>query len=120
MRKIINGKIYDTETAQLIAENIQYTKEQWSAYWKKRNSQASNFGFGFYYVPPISQYIFNAHNDYLYKTKKGNYFIIEYSLNTKKENIRALEKISAKSVFENAKEPLTTWEEAFDENLIEA
>lgn len=48
MRRIINGKVYDTETADLVASD---------RYWDGHNFER------------------HGRNTYLYKTKKGNFFL---------------------------------------------
>ena len=52
MRQIINGKLYNTETAELLAHD---------EYWDGQNFHR------------------DFRNTFLYKTKKGNYFLYQWS-----------------------------------------
>ncbi len=82
MKQIINGKVYDTKTAELVASND---------YW-----DGSNFDR-------------NGRNAYLYKTSKGNYFVLRTSRwQGERDYIAVLSVGDAKALYERLPEHYDT------------
>lgn len=94
MKKIINGKVYDTKTAELIADN---------EYWDGNNMDR------------------NGRNTYLYKTKKGRFFLHETTRwQGERDYIEAISDGEAKCQYEELPEHAVSWEDAFGEAPEEA
>lgn len=94
MQKIIGGKLYDTDTAHEVASN---------RYWDGKNWDRS------------------GRNTYLYKTKKGNFFVHNTTLwQGELDDIKELSLIEAKNYYEELSVYAMTWEEAFGESPEEA
>jgi hypothetical protein len=94
MKKIIIGKLYNTDTATIIASD---------RYWDGHNWDR------------------NGRNKYLYKTKKYNYFIYYTSRwQGERDDIIALDKTEAKELYEELPEHEVDYEDAFDEEVEEA
>ena len=94
MRAVIDGKLYNTETATLLASDQYWDGHNWDRHGR---------------------------NQYLYVTKKGNYF----THNTTKwtgewDRLIPLDKEEAKSLYEKLPEQEMSWEQAFDEIPEEA
>ena len=90
MKATIDSKRYDTETAILIADD-----RYWDGHnWERRGK-----------------------NKYLYKTKKGNYFVMVTTLWAgERDYLESLSKETAKRCFENLPEHEVEWEVAFGES----
>lgn len=94
MRQIIEGLIYDTETAILIAGDD---------YW-----DGSNFDRC-------------GRNTYLYRTKKGAYFIHRTTLyDGERDHIEPVSKADAFEIYEGLPEKACTYFEAFGKEPVEA
>ena len=93
MRQVIGGKLYDTKTAELIADN-EFTD----------GSNRRNHG----------------RNVYLYKTKKGNFFVVdETQWQGEHDNIEPISIDEAKNLFERL-DGGDSYETTFGEALEEA
>lgn len=94
MTKIINGKKYNTETADIIASN---------EYWDGSNLER------------------HGRNKHMYKTTKGAYFV-GYSTQWQGEldYLEPIDKDAAKGLYEELEEHQTEYEEAFGETPEEA
>ena len=87
MRRVIGGKSYDTETATLVASN---------RYWDGSNYDRS------------------GRNTYLYKTKKGNYFLHHTTMWTGEfDRIEPLSEGEAMEWWEKLPEQEVEYEEVF-------
>ena len=94
MKQIINGVRYDTEKAELVADDKYWDGHNWDR--KGRNKS-------------------------LYKTKKGNFFIFNESRWQGEFNeIESISKDEAKSYYEDLIERKVEWEEAFEGKPEEA
>jgi hypothetical protein len=94
MKKVINGKVYNTDTAKAIADDE-----------FRDGSNRMNRG----------------RCTTLYKTKKGNYFAEhETCWQGESDSIKPLSKDEAKDLFETMKNQNVEYEEAFDEEPEEA
>lgn len=94
MKQIIDRKVYDTETATLIASN---------RYWDGSNFER------------------NGRNTYLYKTAKGNYFAHHTTQwQGESDTIEALTVDEAKDLYEDLREHDQDFEAAFGEKPEEA
>ena len=94
MRRIIDKKQYDTETAILIADDRYWDGHGWER---------------------------GCRNKYLYKTKKGNYFLMITTLWAgERDYLESLSKEAAKKYYENLPEHEMEWEAAFGEPPEEA
>ena len=94
MRDVIDGKLYNTETATLLASDRYWDGHNWDRHGR---------------------------NQYLYRTKKGNYFLHTTSMwEGSFDNILPLNKEEAKAAFERLPEQEMTWEDAFGEIPEEA
>ena len=88
MKQVIDGKQYDTESAILIADD-----QYWDGHnWERRGK-----------------------NKYLYKTKKGNYFLMITTLWAgERDYLKPLpNEETAKEYYENLPEHEVNWEVAF-------
>jgi len=93
MNKVVNGKRYNTETAELLAGND---------YWDGHNFERS------------------GRNSFLYRTKKGNYFAVH--LTCWQGEIDTLEPLSiseAQELFESLSEQRVDYDEAFPNAIAE-
>jgi len=89
MEQIINGKLYDTSTADLIADDKYWDGHNWDRQGRSKS---------------------------LFKTKKGNYFMFyETRWQGEKDNIHPISKEEAKQEFENLSEIKQEFEDAFNE-----
>jgi len=89
MEEIINGKRYDTETAEIVASN---------RYWDGSNFER------------------HGRNTYLYKTAKGNFFLHHTTLwQGERDNIQAISPEEARWEYESLPEKDMGYEEAFGE-----
>jgi len=87
MKAIIERKMYDTETADLVASDD---------YWDGRNTTR------------------NGRNRYLYKTKKGNFFAHHVThWQGELDSINPLDKDEAIDLFESLPEKSMDYKEAF-------
>lgn len=87
MEEIINGKLYNTDTAQEVASD---------RYWDGNNFERS------------------GRNTYLYKTSKGNYFSYHFTQwQGERESLEALTLEEAMQLYEQLPERELTYEEAF-------
>jgi hypothetical protein len=87
MKKVINGKMYDTDKAELIATD---------RYWDGSNWER------------------NGRNTYLYKTVRGNYFVYRTSnWQDERDNIEALTIDEAKELYESLTEIEMDYKDAF-------
>ncbi|MGA3116895.1 MAG: hypothetical protein ABSF90_20945 [Syntrophobacteraceae bacterium] len=78
MRKIINGKVYDTDTAQIMASD---------RYWDGNNMER------------------NGRNQYLYVTPRGAFFSYRFTMwQGELDSITPLDKGDAKSLYEKLPE----------------
>ena len=94
MKQVISGKQYDTESAILIADDRYWDGHDWGR---------------------------NCRNKYLYKTKKGNYFLMTTTLWAgERDYLESLSKEIAKGCYENLPEHEMEWEVAFGEPPEEA
>ena len=93
MKKIINKKVYDTETAKEIATND---------------------------YSDVSNRLNNGRSNTLYQTKKGNYFLLtETCWQGEHDNIEPLSKNEAVEEWEHFHNQCTEFEEAFPDVKIE-
>jgi hypothetical protein len=88
MRKVIDGKTYNTETAQLIADDV---------YWDGSNFER------------------NHRNTWLYKTPKGAYFVVIGShWQGERDTLKPVSEEEAQRLYETLdNEQYVSWEEAF-------
>jgi len=87
MKQIINGKSYDTKTAQVVASD---------RYWDGHNWER------------------NGRNMYLYKTTRGAFFILSTSQwQGERDTLEALTEDEAKALYESLHEQEMTYAEAF-------
>ena len=94
MNQIINGKVYDTDKAMLVASN---------RYWDGSNWERS------------------GRNTFLYKTAKGSFFLHYTTLwQGEHEYIEAISEEEAKEWYERLRESELEYEEAFGEPPEEA
>ncbi len=94
MEQIIDGKRYNTETADLVASN---------RYWDGNNWER------------------HGRNTYLYRTKKGNFFLHHTTLwQGEDDSIEPVTKEEAKGHYEDLREHDMTYEDAFGESPEEA
>jgi hypothetical protein len=94
MRQIVNGKLYDTEKAQLVAHD---------RYWDGSNWER------------------HGRNTYLYKTAKGSFFLYHTTLwQGERDYIEPVSKEEAKAYYEQLPEHEMEYEEAFGEPPEEA
>ena len=94
MKQIIDRKVYDTETATLIASN---------RFWDGSNFERS------------------GRNTYLYKTTKGSFFSYHTTQwQGERDSIEALTVDEAKSLYEDLPEHEADYESAFGEKPEEA
>jgi len=94
MKQIIDGKLYDTEKANLVASD---------RYWDGSNFER------------------NGRNTYLYKTVKGNFFAYHTTLwQGERNTIEPLTVEQAKDLYEDLPEQKMEYAEAFGEEPEEA
>ena len=93
MRQVVNGKLYDTEKAQLVASD---------RYWDGHNWER------------------HGRNTYLYKTAKGNFFLYHTTLWQGERAIEPVSKEEAKAYYEQLPGHEMEYEEAFGEPPEEA
>lgn len=94
MKKVINGKSYDTEKAEAIADD----------HFKDGNNRLSH-----------------GRGTTLYKTAKGNYFALyESCWQGEHDTLEPLSKAGAKKLFEDLYDQHVDYEEAFGEAAEEA
>jgi hypothetical protein len=94
MRQVVNGKLYDTEKAQLVAHD---------RYWDGHNWDRQ------------------GRNTYLYKTAKGNYFLCHTTLwQGERDYIEPVSEQEARYWYEQLPEHELEYEEAFGEAPEEA
>lgn len=94
MKQVIDGKVYDTETATIIASD---------RYWDGSNWER------------------HGRNTYLYKTQKGNFFAYHTTQwQGEMNSIEALTVDEAKTLYERLPEADVDYEEAFGEKPEEA
>ena len=94
MKNVIDGKLYDTSKATVIASDC---------YWDGHNFER------------------NGRNTYLLKTKKGNYFVVHLTLwEAEKDTLYPVGKDDAKGIYERLPEQEVEYEVAFDEEPEEA
>lgn len=94
MKQIIEGKLYNTETASLVASD---------RYWDGHNYER------------------RGRNIYLYKTKKGNFFVYHTTLwQGELDSIEAISLEEAKGYYETLTEHGMEYKEAFGEDPEEA
>jgi len=87
MKQIINGKLYDTDKAMLVASN---------RYWDGSNWQR------------------HGRNTFLYKTKRGNFFLHHTTQwQGEREYIEAISEAEARDYYEQLPELEISFEEAF-------
>lgn len=94
MRQVVNGKLYDTEKAQLVAHDRYWDGHNWDRHGR---------------------------NTYLYKTAKGNFFLHHTTLwQGERDYIEPVSKEEAKYWYEQLPEHELEYEEAFGEAPEEA
>ena len=94
MQQIVNGLIYDTEKADLVASN---------EYWDGHNWER------------------DGRNTYLYRTKAGRFFLHHTTLwQSERDRIEPVGLEEAKQYYEDLPEHEMTYEEAFGEAPEEA
>jgi len=94
MEQIIDGKKYSTETADLVTSD---------RYWDGSNFERS------------------GRNTYLYKTKKGSYFLHHFTQwQGEREGIEAITEAEARQYYEQLPEHEMSFSEAFGEEPEEA
>lgn len=94
MKQVIEGKLYNTETATEIATDKYWDGSNWDRHGRTTT---------------------------LYKTKKGNYFThFETRWQRERDSISAVEKEEAKEIYEALPEHKTEYIEAFGEEPEEA
>lgn len=94
MKQVIDGKVYDTETADLVASDNYWDGSNWDRHGR---------------------------NTYLYKTKRGNFFAYHKTRWQGERNyIEALSIAEAKRLYERLPETEMTYEEAFGEKPEDA
>lgn len=94
MKQIIGRKVYDTETATLIADN--------------------EFADG-------SNRLNTGRVSYLYKTQKDNFFVFHQTIwQGEHDSIETVSVDEAKDKFESLRKHAVSWEEAFGEKPEEA
>jgi hypothetical protein len=94
MKQIINGKVYDTKTAALVASN---------RYWDGSNWER------------------NGRNTYLYKTAKGNYFVKHTTCwQGERDYLEAVSVEEAKELYERLPEREMEYKDAFGVDPEEA
>jgi hypothetical protein len=87
MKQIIDGKLYDTDTATLLASN---------RYWDGHNFERQ------------------GRNTYLYKTSKGNFFLHNTTMwEGEHDTIEVIDESAAKEMYENLYEKEVEYQEAF-------
>lgn len=94
MKQVINGKLYDTEKADLVASDRYWDGHNWDRHGR---------------------------NVYLYKTKKGNFFLAHTTRwEGERDHIEPLSKEEAKTWYEQLPEQEMGYEDAFGEAPEEA
>jgi len=94
MRRVIDGKMYDTEKAQLVASDRYWDGSNWDR---------------------------KGRNTYLYKTAKGNFFLYHTTgWQGERDHIEPVTLEEAKWHYEQLPEYEMEWEEAFGEPPEEA
>jgi len=94
MKQVINGKLYNTETALLIASN---------KFWDGHNWERQ------------------GRNKFLYKTKKGNFFVHNTTLwQGEQDRIDAISESDAMVLYEELQEIAVDYAEAFGVEPVEA
>jgi hypothetical protein len=94
MKRIINGKLYNTETAIEVASD---------RYWDGHNWERG------------------GRNTYLFKTRKGNFFRHDVTCwQGERDSIEPLSEGEAKELYEELPEHSLDWEDAFGEVPEEA
>ncbi|MFZ5888763.1 MAG: hypothetical protein ACOYYF_14970 [Chloroflexota bacterium] len=94
MKQVINGKVYDTKTATLVASDEYWDGSNWDRHGR---------------------------NAYLYKTKKGNFFLYcSTRWQGERDSIEALTVNEAKILYEDLPEHELEYAEAFGEEPEEA
>jgi len=94
MEQIIDGKKYSTETADLVASD---------RYWDGSNFERS------------------GRNTYLYKTKKGSYFLYRFTQwQGERDGLEAISEEEARQYYEQLPEQEMEYSEAFGEEPEEA
>ena len=88
MIQIINGKKYNTETANVVASD---------RYWDGHNFERQ------------------GRNKYLYKTPIGNFFVLhETCWEGERDSIKAIDLVEAMRIYEELPEHETEFEQAFE------
>ena len=94
MRQIVNGKLYDTEKAQLVAHDRYWDGSNWDRHGR---------------------------NSYLYKTRKGNFFVYHQTFwQGERDRIQPVTESEARLWYETLPEHEMEYEEAFGEPPEEA
>ena len=94
MKQVIDGKLYNTETSQLLAHD---------EYWDGQS------------------YHRNFRNTFLYRTRRGNYFLHQWSAwRDEGSYIEPVSPATARRIFERLPEKEVDFEEAFGEPPEEA
>lgn len=94
MQQIIDGKRYDTETADVVASDH---------YWDGSNWER------------------RGRNTFLYRTKKGAFFVLHTTMwQGERNRIEVVDVAEAKRLYEELPEHDMSWEEAFGEPPEEA
>jgi len=94
MKQIIEGKLYDTETATLLASD---------RYWDGHNWER------------------HGRNTYLYRTRKGNFFLHKTTLwQGERDSIQAISEEEARHFYEQLPERAVEYVEAFGTEPEEA
>ena len=89
MKRVIDGKLYDTDTATVIASDC---------YWDGHNYER------------------HGRNTYLLKTKKGNYFVVYLTMwQGERDALAAVSKDEAKGLYEQLPKQDVEYKIAFDE-----
>ena len=94
MKRVVNGRRYNTETATLLADDV---------YWDGSNFERA------------------GRNSWLYKTPKGSYFLVTASQwQGERDTLEPLTIEEAKELYEeHLPEHYIGWEEAFGEEALE-
>lgn len=94
MKQIVNGKLYNTDTAEVVASD---------RYWDGHNLERS------------------GRNTHLYKTKKGAFFVVhETSWQSERNYIEPVSMVKAKDYYEVLPEHVLEYGEVFGEEPEEA
>jgi len=94
MKQILNGKLYDTDKAQLVASNRFWDGSNWERHGR---------------------------NTFLYRTAKGNFFLHHTTQwQGEREHIDAISEEEAKDYYEQLTEHKLDYAEAFGEEPEEA